>query len=217
MAGSSGSADCEAAPAIPVRLAGRPVTGDLAAPWISMHHVNGTPVLGTVDHARQVACLARCWCQACGQLLTSPLVLFARARDIAVGYVADPGLHPECAAYSAAACPMLRGSMRRYRSAPRPLRQQLCGDPRCTCPVWLPAADSVYRAGHEAEAFAAIWISLGNYRLRTDGRTGEPVGIAVAGIRILKVRPTAARGTPAQPWPSPQGKARGLTAPPVPP
>jgi hypothetical protein len=201
MAGSPSGAAGEAAPAIPVRLAHRPVIGDLAAPWISMHHVDGTPVLGMVDHARQVVCLARCWCQACGQPLDSPLVLFARARDIAAGYVTDPGLHPECAAYSAAACPMLRGSMRRYRSAPRPPRQERCGDPRCTCPAWLPAADSVYRAGHPAEAFAAVWITQGNYRLRVDSRTGEPVGIAVTGIPVLKVRPTAADGTPSQPGP----------------
>jgi hypothetical protein len=161
-----------------------------------MHHVSGTPVIGFIDHARQVMCLARRWCQACGQALESPLVLFVRVRDIAAGYVAEPGLHPECAAYSAAACPMLSGSMRRYRSAPRPLRQQRCGDPRCTCPAWLPAADSVHRAGRPAETFAAIWISLGNYRLRTDSRTGEPIGIALAGTPVLKVRPVPRRGDP---------------------
>jgi hypothetical protein len=86
-----------AAPAIPVRLANRPIVGGLAAPWISLHHADGTPVLGVVDAARQAACLARHWCQACGQPLLSPLVLLARARDIAAGYVTDPGLHPECA------------------------------------------------------------------------------------------------------------------------
>ena len=159
-----------------------------------MHHVNGTPVFGFVDHARQVMCLTRRWCQACGQPLGSPLVLFARVRDIAAGYVAEPGLHPECAAYSAAACPMLRGSMRRYRSASRPLRQQRCGDPRCTCSAWLPAADSVHRADHPAEAFAATWINLGNYRLRADSRMGEPIGINVSGIHVLKVRPVGTKG-----------------------
>jgi len=181
----------EAAPAIPVRLAGRPVIGGVAAPWVSVHHSDGTPVLGAVDAARQAACLAWRLCQACGQPLESPLVLLARARDIAAGYVTDPGLHPECAAYSAAACPMLSGAMRRYRSAPRARRQQRCGDPACACRAWVPAADSVHRSGHAAEAFAAVWIRLGDYRLKTDARTGEPAGVLLAGTRIRKVRPLA--------------------------
>ena len=180
-----------AAPAIPVRLAARPVIGGLAAPWISVHHADGTPVLGAVDAARQALCLARHWCQACGQPLRSPLVLLARARDIAAGYVTEPGLHPECAAYSAAACPMLSGSMRRYRSAPRPPRQERCGIPECACRAWIPAADSTHRSGHAREAFAAVWIRLGDYRIKEDPRTGMPAGVLLSGIRVLKIRPLA--------------------------
>jgi hypothetical protein len=182
-----------AAPATPVRLANRPVVGGLAAPWISLHHADGSPVLGVVDAGRQTACLLQRWCQICGLPLLSPLVLLARARDIAAGYVTDPGLHPECATYSVEACPMLSGTMRRYRSVPPPLRQERCGDSGCACQVWIPAADSVHRSGHAAEAFVAIWIRLGDYRLKTHARTGEPIGIALTGTRILKVRPLASR------------------------
>jgi hypothetical protein len=67
----------------------------------------------------------------------------------------------------------------------------------------------VHRAGHPAEAFAAIWISLGNYHLRAEARTGEPVGIAVTGIRILKVRPLKPKDPTARPGPAQPGRLEG--------
>lgn len=186
---------CPGAPPVPVRLTGRPVVGGLAVPWISFHHADGTAVLGVVDAGRQALCLTLRRCQACGQPLTSPLVLFARARDVAAGYITEPALHPECAAYSAVACPMLSGTMRRYRSAPRPPRQERCGNPQCDCRAWKPDADSIYRAGHAAEDFAAIWIRLRDYRLGTHPGTDQPRGVALTGTRILRIRPLASPAT----------------------
>lgn len=184
-AGTAGAA----VPAIPLRMAARPVVGGLAAPWVSAHHTDGTPVLGLMDGSRQSACLIRRWCQACGQQLSSPLVLLARTRDFAAGYVAEPGLHPECAAYTTACCPMLTGTMRRYRATPRPASQLRCGDPACPCRAWAPAADSHNRSGHAAEAFATVWIQLADYRIHRASHGGSPAGITLTGIRKIRLLP----------------------------
>ena len=179
-------------PAIPSRLTAQPVAAGVAVPWIVLRHTNGTPVLGLVDGRRQRLCLAFRRCQACGKPLTSPLVLIARPRDMAIGYVTDPGLHPECAAYSAAACPMLAGTMQHYRSVPRPGRQWRCGDPRCDCRAWAPGPGGAHRSGHTAEPFAAIWISLADYRLVSDPKSAAPIGIDLRVTPVRRVRPLAA-------------------------
>jgi len=176
-------------PAIPVRLCRRPVAGGLAVPWVVAHHAGGTPVLGFIDGGRRDACLAGGWCQACGQPLGSPLVLMVRARDIVAGYAAEPGLHPECAAYSAKTCPMLAGTMARYRSSPLPARLERCGDAGCGCEAWVRPGDRDLRAGRPREAFAAVWIHRSEYRLRTDPAAGTPQGLTLRELRVLKVRP----------------------------
>jgi hypothetical protein len=183
---------------IPLRLVGRPVVGGLAAPWVACHHIDGTPVIGLMDGSRQVTCLIRRLCQACGDALSSPLVLLARARDFAAGYVAEPGLHPECAAYTAACCPMLNGTMHRYRATPRPARQLRCGNPACPCRAWAAAGDSQHRSGHAAEPFAAVWIGLGDNRIHRASKNGNPDGITLAGARKIRLLPAAAgaRGEP---------------------
>jgi hypothetical protein len=174
-------------PAIPVRLSHRPVVGRRAVPWVVAHHSDGTPVLGSVDSRRQATCLAGGACQACGQRLESRVVLMVRAQDVVAGYVTEPGLHPECAAYSAAACPMLTGMMARYRSTPRPARQERCGDASCECRAWVMPGDHERRAGQLRERFAAVWIDQAGYRVRA----GPPLRLMLRGIRVLKVRPVA--------------------------
>lgn len=176
-------------PAIPVRLRRRPVVGGLAVPWVVAHHADGTPVLGFIDGGRRAACLAGGWCQACGQPLGSPLVLMVRARDVVAGYVAEPGLHPDCAAYSAKACPMLAGTMARYRASPLPARLERCGDASCGCKAWVRPGDRGLRAGRPREAFAAVWIHRDQYRLRNGPGAGTPPGLTLRGLRVLKARP----------------------------
>lgn len=176
-------------PPIPVRLSRRPVIGGLAVPWVVAHHADGTPVLGFIDGARQAECLHRCRCQACGEDLGSPLVLMVRARDVVAGWVAEPGLHPECAAYSAAACPMLAGMMATYRATPRPARHERCADDSCHCRRWIRTADRELRAGHPSEAFAAVWIRKSAYRVTGGPAPGAPPGLVLRGTAVLKVRP----------------------------
>ena len=182
-------------PAIPVRLSRRPLIAGLAIPWVTALHTNGTPVLGVLDPRRQAACLTRRLCQACGQQLGSPLVLMVRARDVVAGYVNEPALHPECAAYSALACPMLAGMMARYRSAPLPARQVRCGDAACECRAWVMSGDRDLRAGRPREAFAAVWIDLSQYRVTASPAGGTPPRLTLRDIRVLKVRPV----TPGRP------------------
>ena len=184
-------------PAIPVRLSQRPVIGGLAVPWVVAHHADGTPVLGFIDGSRQAACLARGWCQACGQPLGSPLILMVRSRDVVAGSAVEPALHPECAAYSAYACPMLAGMMARYRATPRPARQERCGDASCACRAWVRPGDRDLRAGRPREPFAAVWISQSEYRV-TDGPAAVAPGLALRGVRVLKVRPVPPG--PAEAW-----------------
>jgi hypothetical protein len=187
-------------PAIPVRLSGRPLIAGLAIPWVTALHANGTPVLGVIDPRRQAACLTGRLCQACGQQLGSPLVLMVRALDVVAGYVNEPALHPECAAYSALACPMLAGLMARYRSAPLPTRQVRCGDASCDCRTWVMSGDREMRAGRPREAFAAVWIDQIQYRVTYGPAGGAPPRLTLRDVRVLKVRPV----TP--------GRAEGWTA-----
>jgi hypothetical protein len=181
--------------AIPVRLSGRPVIGGLAIPWVTTQHADGTPVLGFIDPRRQTACLTDRLCQACGQQLGSPMVLMVRARDVLAGFVNEPALHPECAAYSAVACPMLAGMMARYRSAPRPARQERCGNPSCQCRAWVTSGDRDLRAGRPREAFAAVWIDRSQYQVTASPAGGAPPRLGLRDLRVLTVRPV----TPGQP------------------
>jgi hypothetical protein len=118
-----------------------------------------------------------------------------RARDVVAGYVNEPALHPECAAYSAAACPMLAGMMARYRSAPRPPRQERCDNASCECRAWVMPGDRELRAGRPREAFAAVWIDQGQYRITEGPAAGAPARLVLRDARVLKVRPV----TPGEP------------------
>ena len=126
-----------------------------------------------------------------------------RARDIVAGYVAEPGLHPECAAYSAKACPMLAGTMARYRSSPLPSRLERCGNASCGCKAWVRPGDRGLRAGRPREAFAAVWIRRSEYRIRSGPVAGTPPGLTLRGLSVLKVRPVP---------PGPQDKWCALAA-----
>lgn len=200
-------------PAIPVRLSRRPVVGGLAVPWVVPHHADGTPVLGFIDTVRQGACLAGRRCQACGEPLGSPLVLMVRARDVVAGHVVEPGLHPECAAYSAAACPMLAGRMAAYRSSPRPARQERCADDSCGCRAWVRPGDRILRAGRPREPFAAVWIDKSNYHVTDGPAGGASARLTLRRIRVLRTRPVSPG--PPEAWTAfAAGVARGEVWPP---
>lgn len=173
---------------IPIRLAGRPTSGGLVVPYISVEHRDGRATFGAVHASRVDACLRGRGCQTCGQPLEAKVVVFARPRDLARAYVVEPAMHPECAAYSAKVCPMVNGSLARYRSTPRHLAGQPCDLAGCECAGWVSADDQNARSAAEAEPWFAVWLRLRDYRPVKD-REGVLLGIALSGFQPLTVRP----------------------------
>jgi hypothetical protein len=175
------------APPIPLRLAGRPTMGGLVVPWISVQHRDGRAILGAIHGSRTDTCIRQRRCQTCGDPLGERIVLFARPRDIARGYIAEPALHPDCAAYSAKACPMINGSMTKYRTSPHKVDGKPCGEPGCDCAGWISADDQKARSDQPAEPWFALWITPGDYRTAVNEH-GKLVGIVVKDLTPLKIR-----------------------------
>lgn len=177
-------------PSIPIHLYHRPVVGGLAAPYISVEHRDGRAVLGVVHNSRLERCLAECLCQTCGEPLRDRVVVMFRPSDKTAGYASEPGMHPECAAYSMKACPVLNGTAAKHRTAPRNLEGQPCGEPGCDCAGWVSTdpkqADA--RARADVDPYFAMWLRRSDYRIVND-ELGRPSGIVLVGFEPLKVRP----------------------------
>lgn len=155
------------APPIPARLAGRPTRSGLVVPWISVVLADGTAHLGNVHGTKSHTALMRKLCQTCGEPLERPLVLFATASGLELGQTSEPGMHPECAAYSAKACPMVNGMLKHYKTADR-VAGQPCFEPGCDCAGWVsesPGAD----AGRSVEPWFAVWVD--DYAVGVDPKT----------------------------------------------
>jgi hypothetical protein len=166
---------------IPLWLSHLPVVGGMAVPWITAVAPDGRHLFGALDPHRQRQAITGWRCQVCGRVLDRPLVLLMRLRDVPRRETSEPGLHPQCAAYTAAACPMVAGRMRHYRSAPIALGG---GAVASTDPA---------RLGAPAEPWFAVW--LATYRPRL--APGDPTWRAsYAGIRALRIRPVGAGDVP---------------------
>ncbi|MER7270958.1 hypothetical protein ABT344_21975 [Micromonospora carbonacea] len=167
-------------PAVPVRLARRPVVGGLVVPWIAARTPDGRYRFGAVDHHRHIRALQDRLCQTCGDELDPGRIVFAvRDSDLRLLVSPEPGMHPVCAAYSASGCPMLAGRMSHYRTTP--LAAQLTeagasfhGDPTGS----RPAAP--------AERWHLLWTT--GYRAFTNPLTGQPAAMVLP-EQILRVRP----------------------------
>jgi hypothetical protein len=186
-------------PPIPARLAGRPTTpAGLVIPWISVVLADGTAVLGNLHATRADQALLNKLCQICGQPLDQPIVLFASESSHARGQTSEPGMHPECAAYSAKACPMVNGAMTRYHGGTGRVAGKPCSEPGCDCDGWIDTAPGPNR-GRPAEPWFAIWVR--DYAIGIDRATKRPNAAIYEydkdGVRFtpLKVRPL----TPARP------------------
>jgi hypothetical protein len=179
-------------PPIPAALAGRPTVGGLVVPWISIESGDGRHVLGAVHTSRMRRCVGHRLCQVCAEPLTQPAVAFVRQRDLDHGWSAEPALHPVCARYSAAACPMLAGHMDRYRSTPRDLTHLTCNVEGCDCAGWVDSPDQPHRAGQPAEAYYALWLS--RYDVATDP-AGQVLGVAWRREYVRRIRPVV-EGSP---------------------
>lgn len=157
-------------PQIPARLITCPSYNGLVVPYITARHTD-RPEWGTHHPHRSAHIWNRRLCQICGQALEEceRVVIYARPVDFGNGVSPEPGMHPECAAYSRLACPMLAGRIKVYHRAPR----RRCGDPGCECRHWNsdPHAHNV-RANHPAEAWYAAWLPLNRYRIVSHDETG---------------------------------------------
>lgn len=101
-------------PQIPARLHNAPTAQGLAIPHLTLCHRDQTsPVWGAIDPERYALVLSLRLCQVCGEGLGNgagpgqQVVVFVRPQDWVRGVGPEAGLHPECAAYSTRACPML--------------------------------------------------------------------------------------------------------------
>jgi hypothetical protein len=164
-----------AVPPVPVWLVHRPTVGGLVVPWITPRTQDGRYLFGGLHPQRQPRALTERLCQICGRRLDRPQILLLRLQDLPRQRTSEPALHPVCAAYTAAACPMVAGRMRHYRATPMRLD-----------PNMVSAADTAARLGQPAEPWFAVWLQ--RYEATTDPRTGTPVA-SYAGLRPLRIRP----------------------------
>jgi hypothetical protein len=184
------------APPIPQRCADRPVVGGLVVPYISLV-ADGRTRLGGTRGIRVAECVVRGLCQICGQPLTDrPILFLATQTMIDEGFSSEPALHPECAAYSVKACPMVAGRTATYNRHPHDATGQHCGVDGCECGGWTTAEGG--KAGEPAEAWFRVWVSGYAIGVREPGpvTVGNVTGCVFTG-RVVKVRQVAAAVTDA--------------------
>jgi hypothetical protein len=190
-----------------VRCAGRPLSGGLVVPWITLEH-NGHAVFGGLDHRRWHAAMIQGLCQICGQTLTELSWLVVRPRDVDAGYTPEPAMHPECFRYSVGGCPMLNGQMSHYRTtplAPNHPAARPCTNPGCGCrEAFTPGPDTDARSAAPAEDWDGWMIRSQQYQPYLD--TGQVRGVDLS-LTPVKVRPV--RRVPA---PLPDEALEALTA-----
>ncbi len=137
----------DSAPPIPTAMAHLPVLGGLVVPWVTPRTADGRYLLGAVDAAKTSTAIHRRLCGVCGRALGDRLVLLVRESDLARCASTEPGLHPHCAAYTIAACPMVAGRRSHYRASAHKIDADA-----------VHGADSDRRLGAPAEAWHAVWL-----------------------------------------------------------
>jgi hypothetical protein len=141
--------------------------------------------LGQVDDTKRSRAILGRLCQICGEgLYADRYVVFGREADRSQGYVVEPAMHPECAAYTAKACPMLAGELDHYRRTPLDVSGRTSPD---GYPL-LSAPDNGHRAGSPSEPYLQVWADT-----RTDYRpAAADEGVVLAWpARPLRVRTIA--------------------------
>jgi hypothetical protein len=129
-------------PPIPATCEHRPTIGGFVRPWINIELGDGGIDFRGQHRARAEQAIIQQLCQVCGKRLRRPIVLLGRADELQHLMFDEPPLHPECAAYTSHACPMVAGRMTHH-----PNRPQLVEGPRgarcpvdgCDCGGWVPA------------------------------------------------------------------------------
>lgn len=185
---------------IPQRLAGRPTQGGLVVPWVSAQLGDAGFDLGHLHTSKMNRCFAERRCQICGEPITGRVVFFLSESALPTKHAGEPPLHPECAAYSARACPMVAGRMTHYRTSLSrvygPAGKQ-CNIPGCDCGGWRPTSDSDdNNRGRPAEPWHAVWcidytVTAPDERTKAlIERRVTPVGVSLGALidNPLKVR-----------------------------
>ena len=150
-------------PPIPVRLSHRPTLAGLVVPWITATTPDGRQHFGQVDAQRLAAAFVERLCGIDGEPLGRRVVFAMRDADLRRFISAEPGMHPECAHYSVASCPMLAGRMDRYRATNA-----------IAAEIGIPLGDPKgQRAGHAAEPWSLLWAT--DYQVMKDPATGLPL------------------------------------------
>ncbi|MBL7487783.1 hypothetical protein I6A60_35970 [Frankia sp. AgB1.9] len=167
-------------PVIPLSLAHLPTAGGLAVPWITARS-GGRSLFGAIDRDRTDRALTGRLCGVCGHRLDERLLLLMRLSDLPRRCTPEPALHPSCAHYTIAACPMVGGRAEHYRTVPLPL------DPTTTAPT----ADASARHGAPAEPWFAVWLT--DYQVITDHGT---LAASYAHTAPLRIRPITWRLPP---------------------
>ncbi|PRY35293.1 hypothetical protein [Umezawaea tangerina] len=187
---------------VPQHLAHRPTQGGLVVPWVSVELANGTFDLGNMNNTRANQCFVRRRCQVCGQRIGARAVFLLSESALESMSAGEPPLHPECAAYSKAACPMVAGRVDHYRRSPTRTEGHAgeeCATPGCDCAGWIPTPGGGDNTGRPAEPWHLVWCA--GYDITVpDKRTGQLVnrGLVPIGVRLrarisapLKIRPIA--------------------------
>lgn len=180
---------------IPERCAARPVHQGLVVPYVSLT-IDGEVKFGQTHGIRVAECIVNHLCQICGRSLGPKFVFLLAESMLAKRFSGEPALHPECAAYSTQACPMVGGRMRTYARAERDYTGKPCPDPACDCNGWV--SDQHTNAGRPAEPWFSAWFTGYAIGIRDAARPLEVGNIsgAVLDREPLKVRQiTAARQT----------------------
>lgn len=167
-------------PGIPPRLLPRPTVGGLVVPYTTLQLPDGRWRFGAVDVDRQTEALNDRLCQTCGTGLERRIVFAMRDMDLDAMSADEPGMHPECAAYTAAACPMLAGRMSHHHTHSVETQLSALGV------AFHGDVTTQARLGRPAAAWSLAWTS--GYEVYLHPRTGR-LAARIAAAQLLRVRP----------------------------
>jgi hypothetical protein len=187
---------------VPARLESRPRQGGLVVPWVSLQLADGTYDFGNMHNTRASVCFLQSRCQIDGERIApQPLVFFVSALGLDDLTTQEPPVHPECAAYSRRACPMVAGRMKHYRRAPSRAHGPaggVCPEPGCDCGGWIPTpGQGEANAGQPAERWFMVWcrdfaITVPDEDTQRQLAAGAlPAGVSIGAkiLKPLKIRP----------------------------
>ena len=175
----------EGLPQVPARCSARPLAGGRVIPYVSVMLHDGRPVLGAVHRSKAVRCIVGRLCQVCGERLGRPLVVIVDQGGVLAQYSGEAALHPECAAYSRNACPVLAGHRETFRVPDRHIGNA-CSEPGCGCGGWTNTEPDRELRGSPVGPWHAVW--LDDYAIAVN-ENREVHGLTWQGMSPRRIRP----------------------------